>query len=1329
MSIRSPVTQLGTAFADASGTASFSVPVPANSAGSVAWFQAATLLNDFSDATETSNRIRRDIAADPCVGVDCGAGTCDVSQGAAVCLCPVGQVADGLSCVAVDTAVPCDETGYRCDYQEYLVPDTIVGDGSVEVTADIQNFIDSVPDGTVQTPSVVVFPAGSVYWIDGTITLSNRHHLILEGSDSRFEARDPISTGGLTQRNRSQWSISNGSSFITVKHMTVWGAYPGAGMAGVYDVTREAQHAFSVSDMTHDILIDSVWAGYLYGDAIDILSRSYNIVVKNSHFEHMARQGVSVSFGYNVKFVGSYINDAKRSLIDLEPYSSEWVVDHIQFVDNFLGKSGNAMVNIVGDADVILFYGNEVSGVHGLPLVNTDGLVHEAIAFVGNWGEYDNATRVGVDLRNTDGAVVLGNNIRFISANNQNTAVSVTYGEGAVVGDNQFGLSLFGPFVDTNNHAAWVWANSLLDDPAWQRHTSVTVLPGGGFGFTVTGYSDDRVVGGTLVAVLRVERGDGVLAHGGVSTTGELAAVILDPSGQVVDGWTYGGAAEYRGEALDGLNDSVRILQEPRNVTAAAGTPFVMTVAAEGVVPISYQWYRNGVLLHDQTSSTYAAVATIADDGTIYHCVVTNRYGAVASQSVSLTVASVAPEISAHPAGVMVAAGTNATLRVVADGGSPLRYQWQRDGVDISGATAATYITPVAALADDGAAYRVVVSNSHGAITSDVATLSVVEPVLTESWTAADGSPWPARWAISNPAAQNVSVQGGKGEVRFATAEGDVDAVLDPEGGSFDTMIDSDQVVSLFTWEDTVRAAGGLFARRDDADPAVSYSAWIDRTQGGHALRILRGATTIAAIERDAWNVRIWYKLRFQVRSLDSERTELNVKLWQATDAEPGVWTLSVVETGGVMQGRSGRVGVHGHVLISRGRYWQYDDYELTPAGSPPMPVDSLSAVVTNDHLVTVTWTDRSGDELGFMVRRSIDGGAFSDLAYLPADSTFYADTGVGPGRNYRYQVFSVNQRGYASASFASAATPASPTTVLPSNPQYLALAAVSPTEIDLSWSDDSDIESGYRVERSPNGVSHWTLLQTVSSGSTFYADSGLEPSTRYWYRVIAVGVMGFGLHPESMSATTPGLAGSFREFYSGFDYQSWPSVWSHEGDLAFALSIDIFRNTGRYVSAQGSANERVFSYVNNFSAVDAEQTARFTLSANSAGFGLLARRADTAPTTLYYAETVNNAGRSNVQICRRVSGTPTCFATSATYTAVPGVWYRMKFNCADAGGSTLLRAKVWLESDPEPVAWTVEATDSTPGLQGIEGRYGTVVKLFTNGRVVTVDDYTVDEL
>jgi hypothetical protein len=105
------------------------------------------------------------------------------------------------------------------------------------------------------------------------------------------------------------------------------------------------------------------------------------------------------------------------------------------------------------------------------------------------------------------------------------------------------------------------------------------------------------------------------------------------------------------------------------------------------------------------------------DDATARGSLVRVRYaGAPQSQP---------PYVITQPQPQTVPIGQPATFAVQAGGPGPLRFQWQRNGVDVAGATSATY-TRTAAAGDDNALFRVVVSNAGGSVTSAAAKLDVV---------------------------------------------------------------------------------------------------------------------------------------------------------------------------------------------------------------------------------------------------------------------------------------------------------------------------------------------------------------------------------------------------------------------------------------------------------------------------------------------------------------------------------------------------------------------------------------------------------------------------
>ena len=94
----------------------------------------------------------------------------------------------------------------------------------------------------------------------------------------------------------------------------------------------------------------------------------------------------------------------------------------------------------------------------------------------------------------------------------------------------------------------------------------------------------------------------------------------------------------------------------------------------------------------------------------------------------------VAPSILSQPQSYTVNVGQASTLTVSASGTAPLYYQWQKNGIAISGATAST-LSFGSAQATDTGSYTVTVSNGAGAVTSATANLTVtaVGPAITSN--------------------------------------------------------------------------------------------------------------------------------------------------------------------------------------------------------------------------------------------------------------------------------------------------------------------------------------------------------------------------------------------------------------------------------------------------------------------------------------------------------------------------------------------------------------------------------------------------------------------
>jgi RHS repeat-associated protein len=121
------------------------------------------------------------------------------------------------------------------------------------------------------------------------------------------------------------------------------------------------------------------------------------------------------------------------------------------------------------------------------------------------------------------------------------------------------------------------------------------------------------------------------------------------------------------------------------------------------------------------------------------------------------------PMIGTNPVSLTKIAGTDANFSVAVTNTFVVNYQWQQNGSDIPGATSSAYMrTNVQYLADHGS-YTVVCSNTAGAVTSSIATLTILVPpvftVVPASTNIVQGNDVTLVAAVTNVATAPVSFQ------------------------------------------------------------------------------------------------------------------------------------------------------------------------------------------------------------------------------------------------------------------------------------------------------------------------------------------------------------------------------------------------------------------------------------------------------------------------------------------------------------------------------------------------------------------------------------------
>ena len=194
------------------------------------------------------------------------------------------------------------------------------------------------------------------------------------------------------------------------------------------------------------------------------------------------------------------------------------------------------------------------------------------------------------------------------------------------------------------------------------------------------------------------------------------------------------------------------------------------------------------------------------------------------------------------------------------------------------------------------------------------------------------------------------------------------------------------------------------------------------------------------------------------------------------------------------------------------------------PAPPPPPPSAPGNFRVTSvtASQVSLAWNDVMG-ETGYRVERAPGGTtAWAAVGSAARDNLTFTDSGLAPSTSYSYRVVATSRNGDSPPSaVVQATTTAAPS---PATPTGVTAVAVSSSQINVAWHDVAG-ESGYKVQRSRDGVGGWEQVAATSADVTSISDTQLAASTTFWYRVVAYNATGDSAPSAVVQATTQAVA------------------------------------------------------------------------------------------------------------------------------------------------------------------------------------------------------------
>jgi len=159
-------------------------------------------------------------------------------------------------------------------------------------------------------------------------------------------------------------------------------------------------------------------------------------------------------------------------------------------------------------------------------------------------------------------------------------------------------------------------------------------------------------------------------------------------------------------------------------------------------------------------------------------------------------------------------------------------------------------------------------------------------------------------------------------------------------------------------------------------------------------------------------------------------------------------------------------------------------------------PLSTMKAVGVSSSRISLNWECRYCNQTEYKIERKTGmDGTYSQIAVVGPDKRNYSDDGLLEGTTYCYKIFFNSYAKHFNISCAA---------TLPAAPSELAAAAVSKSEIKISWTNSSGNADGFVIDRKAGSASSYRRVAVLGRETGDYLDTGLKEGQNYCYRVSA---------------------------------------------------------------------------------------------------------------------------------------------------------------------------------------------------------------------------------
>ena len=157
------------------------------------------------------------------------------------------------------------------------------------------------------------------------------------------------------------------------------------------------------------------------------------------------------------------------------------------------------------------------------------------------------------------------------------------------------------------------------------------------------------------------------------------------------------------------------------------GSSLSFGIAADGTLPISYQWYKNGQVISGATSKNVTITSSLqSTDFGNYSCEATNAFGTAFCTEITI-IQGILPGITfTSPSQTNIGLNQQTTLTVTATGSPTLLYAWRKGGVTLTSPLPLNNtLVVVMSSSQQAGAYDCVISNGAGSVISSTMSVSL----------------------------------------------------------------------------------------------------------------------------------------------------------------------------------------------------------------------------------------------------------------------------------------------------------------------------------------------------------------------------------------------------------------------------------------------------------------------------------------------------------------------------------------------------------------------------------------------------------------------------